>query len=119
MFRLLGKPLLIKLLFVAWLCVTESPLLLLLWLVRDHGQLASALRWITAPLGFVFFIGSWWLGLTTAHYMVDENQMFLDSVRRTLSDLRLRLAFIPIVGWWFTPDENMSDLRDDDAEGGP
>lgn len=74
----------------------------------------SVLIWIIGPLAVACFVGSWWLGTTTAHYMVDEGRVFLDSVKRTLYDLRLRLAFIPIVGSWFTPDRDMSDYRDDD-----
>jgi hypothetical protein len=114
MSRLLAKWFLARVLFVVWLFVTASPLLLLLWLVGDREELRSKLMWFTAPLTLVCFVASWWLGATTAHHLVDENRMFLDSVRWSLYDLRLRLAFVPVIGWWFTLDEDLTHHDDDD-----
>jgi hypothetical protein len=45
--------------------------------------------------------------------MVDENEMFVDAVKRTLYDARVRLAFVPVVGWWFVPDEDRTKPDDD------
>ena len=114
MFRLVTRFFVARLLFFAWFFLISSPLLLATWLLRDHEKLKSQLLWLTAPLGLACLLGSWWLGATTTHYLVDENRMFLDSIRRTLYDLRLRLAFVPIIGWWFAPDEDMTHHDDDD-----
>jgi hypothetical protein len=55
----------------------------------------------------------WWVG---AHDLIDENRMFLDSVKWSLYDLRLRLAFMPVIGWWFTPDEDLTHHDDDEDD---
>jgi len=114
MVRLVARFVAAKLLFLAWFFLTVSPLLLVMRLLRDHEKLQSELVWLTAPLGVACLLGSWWLGATTAHYLFDENRMFVDSVKRTLYDLRLRLAFVPIIGWWFTPDEDMTHHDEDE-----
>lgn len=114
MSRLLAKYLLAKMLFAAWLFISVSPALFLLWLLDGHDDARSALTWITAPWGAVCLVGSWWLGQTTAHYIIDENRKFFDAVRRSLYDLRLRLAFVPIVRHFFAPDEDMTHWDDDD-----
>jgi hypothetical protein len=53
--------------------------------------------------------------MTTAHHMFDEDRMFLAAIKSTLSDLRLRLAFVPLIGYWFTPDEDKTHHDDDDV----
>jgi hypothetical protein len=105
-----------RLLVVAWFFVTASPLLLLMWWVGDREKLRSALIWVTAPLGLACLVASWWLGGRTAHDLIDENRMFLDSVKWSLYDLRLRLAFMPVIGWWFTPDEDLTHHDDDEDD---
>jgi hypothetical protein len=47
--------------------------------------------------------------------MFDENRMFLAAVKHTLYDLRLGLAFAPLIGWWFAPDEDKTKYDDDDV----
>jgi len=53
--------------------------------------------------------------MTTSRYMFDEKKMFLEAVKCTLLDLRLKLALIPIVGAWFAYDEDKTKNDDDDA----
>lgn len=115
MFALAAKWFLSRLLFFAWLFVTASPLLLLMWWIGDRKELRSALIWVTAPLGGVCIVASWWLGVATARHLVDEKRMFLDSVKWSLSDLRLLLAFFPIIGSWFMPDKDPAH-QDEDEE---
>ena len=114
MVRPVAKFFLAKLLFVVWFLATASPLLLLMWLAGDHEKLRSALIWVTAPLALVCLLASWWLGGTMAHHLVDENRMFLDSIKWSLYDLRLHLAFVPVIGWWLAPDEDLTHHDDDD-----
>src|ERR1035438_448819 len=95
-----------KFLFLFWLFVTSPPVLLIAWFLGTHENLRANLGW----LGFLFilawFFGSWWLAMTTSRYMFDEKKMFLEAVKHTLSDLRFKLAFIPVLGAWFAPDED-------------
>jgi hypothetical protein len=114
MSRLVAKWFLGRLLFAAWFLVTASPLLLLMWWVGNREELRSALLWVTAPLGLACFAASWWLGATTAHHLIDENRMFLEAVKWSLHDLRLRLVFIPVIGSWFAPDEDLTHHDEDD-----
>ncbi|MDB6024773.1 MAG: hypothetical protein JWM68_996 [Verrucomicrobiales bacterium] len=110
----LAKKYLIKFLFFFWFVVTSPPLLLLIWLRQSYPTVAPAISWIAIPLALAWLYGSWWLALTTAHHMVNENRMFLTAVKYTFCDLRFRLAFLPLLGWLFTPDrENKHD--DDDV----
>jgi hypothetical protein len=114
MLRLITKYFLSKVLFVAWFLITLSPALLLAWLQHYREEKESWLAGVAALWALACLVGSWWLGETTARYIVEENQMFLDAVKRTLYDLRLRLAFIPIIGLWFTPDEDKTHYDEDD-----
>src|SRR5205823_9742597 len=106
MVRFITKYFLSKFLFAAWFAATLLPLLLLSWFIRQHEDLRSTLSWVIGCWGLLSLFGSLWLGQTTAHYMVEENQLLLTAVKRTLYDVRLRLAFVPIIGCWFTPDED-------------
>jgi hypothetical protein len=47
--------------------------------------------------------------------MFDKKKMFLEAVKCTLIDLRFKLALIPVLGAWFTPDEDKTRNDDDDA----
>jgi hypothetical protein len=101
-------------LLIAWLAVTSPPILWLVWLRESHEEYIRMLSWLSVPLGILWLIGGGWLTMTTARYMFDENQSFLLAVRYTLSDLRLKLAFIPIIGGLFMPDEDKTHNEDDD-----
>jgi hypothetical protein len=113
MARIIARFFLHKVLFVAWFFVIASPALLIIWLLHGPENTPSWLLWVTGSWGLVSFIAAWYLGQATTHYMVDENQMFLDSVKRALIDLRFKLVFVPIIGSWFTPDEDKTKPDDD------
>ena len=106
MSRVIGRLFLTKLLIVGWMVVVACPLWLARWWLQGHEKVNSTVGWVMVPMGLVCLLASLWLGKTTAHYMVDENQMFLDAIKRTLWDARLRMAFVPVVGWWFIPGED-------------
>jgi len=115
MLRLIAQKFLSKFLFLFWLAVMSPPLFLLVWLRHSHPHLESAVSWLGVPYALVWIFGSIWLAMTTAHHMFEENQMFLAAVKHTLYDLRFRLAFVPLIGWWFTPDEDKTKHDDDDV----
>jgi hypothetical protein len=47
-----------------------------------------------------------------AHHMIDEDRMFISAARFSLWDLRLRLAFFPLVGRWFALPEDTTEDED-------
>jgi hypothetical protein len=103
------KKYLTEFLIFFWLFVTAPPILLIGWLVSSQQNL-----FLGIPLFFSWFLVSWWLGLTTARHMCEEDLMFLSAIKHTFYDLRLMLAFVPLIGRWFAPDEHKTK-NDDDA----
>ncbi len=114
MSNLLSKWFLHKILFLAWLLVTASPALLLVWFHDAHKDKIPNVTWLTAPWGLVAFIVSWWVGKTTAHYIVDENKSPLDATKWALCEIRFKLVFLPLIGPLFEPDEDKT--RNDDID---
>ena len=103
-----------KLLLLPYLLVVAGPGLLLFYLTDNKDKPLSALTAIGALEAFAAFFASLWLSKTTARYLIVENLMFLDAVKRTWLDARLRLAFVPVIGLLFTPDEDKTKYDDDD-----
>jgi hypothetical protein len=100
-FRKLGSAILL----IAWFAVTSPPVLILIWL-RDHDRFSDLCSILILPVALAWIIGSKWLYMKTAHYMFEEKQLFLTAVKYTLSDLRLKLAFLPGVRHLFNSDED-------------
>ncbi len=73
------------------------------------------ISWLAVPLVLGWLVGALWLAMKTVHYMFDEKYMFLAAVRYTLNDLRCKLAFVPLVGHFFTPDEDKTHYDEDGA----
>jgi len=114
MFRLITQKIFGKLLFLFWFFVTSPPILLMVWLFQTHENLRAYLGWLGFLIILFWFFGSLWLSMTTSRHMDVENQLFLEALKHTLSDLRFKLAFIPLLGAWFAPDEDKT-RNDDDA----
>ena len=113
MWHVVGKYLLARWLFCFWIFALSPPLLLLLWVRGNHEEWATPLSWVALPLFVGWVVSSWFLGKSMAHHIVDENRTFLPAARYSLWDLRLHLAFFPIVGRWFQP---RGSERADDEE---
>lgn len=79
-----------------------------IWLINF-----KAFNWIGFPIGIFYVFSLSWFANKTAEHMAFEGQNMLSAMRFTLGDLRLRLAFLPVVGSWFISD---SGKRDDDKE---
>jgi hypothetical protein len=109
MLRFIVKKWLTELLITLFLFVTAPLVLCLGWLVHSQQSL-----FLGIPLALGWFLGSWWFGLTTARHMFEDNLLFLSAIRRTLSDLRLLLTCVPLIGWCFAADEDKT-RNDDDA----
>ena len=99
--------------------VISSPLALLLgWLVaylETQDQLQPII-WCIAVSAVVYFIGLGWLANQIAQHMAFENRRFGSAVKCSLYDIKLRLAFLPLVGQWFTPKKRRRGFDPDDAD---
>ena len=109
------KHIISKLLIVVCLVVTSPPILLISWFMDSYPELRSIFNWIALPLGLVWLVGSWWFGGTTAHHMLDEKKTIAEAIKDTLFDMRLNLAFLPLIGSWFTPEEDKRNWEDDES----
>ena len=113
--KLLVHKLVSPFLLLGWLAVTSPPILWMIWLRRSHEEYAGVVSWFGIPLLLVWLAGGVWLAATTGRHMFEDNQLFLVAVRYTLSDLRLKLAFVPVIGGLFMPDEDKTRNDEDDA----
>ena len=92
-----------------------TPVILALWLIESHPRLQPTLAWFLGPYMLIGFIGSFWLGMKTTHHIVDEHRSIPTAVKHALYDLRLRLAFVPLIGSWFEGDEDKTKYDDEDV----
>ena len=79
----------------------------------DAHENVRMLQWVFAPILLAWLFGLPWLTSQMAQRMAFEDQEFGVAVRMTFYDLRLRLAFIPLVGHWFEPHTDQKDSDDD------
>src|ERR1051325_1563912 len=96
-----------------WLALTSPPLLLLIWLRHSHQEYAAVVSWFALPLAVAWLLAGFWLAPPTAPSMFDEKYLFLTALKYTLSDLRCKLALLPVLGHLFTPDEDKTHPEDD------
>jgi len=85
---------------------------LLLEYCNAHEQVRM-LRWISLAILLLWLFGLPWLTNRAAQHMAFEDRKFGDAVKGALYDLKLRLAFLPVVGHWFEPKNR--DDHDHDA----
>jgi hypothetical protein len=66
-------------------------------------------------LGVMPFIGLilGWLGYLPGTKEKKPRQSLTSITKTTFADLKVRLAFIPLIGHWFAPNEEGNDKRDD------
>jgi len=80
------------------------------WLTNFKGC-----NWIAFPTGIIYLFGLGWFSNKTAEHMAFEGRSMLEAMKYTFCDVRLRLAFLPLVGSWFVSDSDKSDA--DKADG--
>jgi len=112
MLRFIAEKYFRKFLVLFWLIATSPPFLAFIWLFETHEQLRSKLSFFGFILFIVWMLASWWLGLTTAHYLFEKKLLFLAAIKQTLRDLCLKLSVF--FGYWFTSNESKIDHDDDD-----
>ena len=102
-----------RLLFVGYLAVTGWPVLLLKHFT-DSDKPTPTLNLVCGLYGILIILASWWLSNNTAQHLIVERLLFVDAMKQTWSDSRLRLAFVPFIGPLFTPDEDKTKYDDED-----
>jgi len=75
----------------------------------DTHEPFQHVRWFFIGILLVWLFGLPWLTKRAAQHMAFEDRRFGAAVKCAFYDLRLRLAFLPVVGHWFAPKS-----RDDD-----
>jgi hypothetical protein len=100
---------------VLFLWLLTSPVVLVAILLghyfESHEEYKN-LQWTLLPLVFFYIIGVPWYANKTAQYMAFDKRNFFDARKCVDSDLKLRLAFLPLIGHWFAPKV---DKKDDDG----
>ena len=104
-----------KFLFLFWLIATSPPILVLIWLLRTYDNLRPVLEWVAFPMVLGWLVGSWWLAISTAYYMFEENRPFSEAVKHTWYNIRVKLAFLPIIGRLFKLDPAKHQKDDEDT----
>jgi hypothetical protein len=89
------------------------PLVMLMQYCEAHEALTRFV-WIIAVLGCIYLAAAFYLAHKTAQHMAFEEQTFSLAVRSTFYDIRLYLAFLPLIGHWFASGGNHRQDDDDD-----
>ena len=114
--KLLAHFILSKLLFVACL-VLAAPIWYLGYLALEAGHQQKLLAWSIFLSLLLIFFGLYWLAKRMSYHMTIEQKPFARGVKEGLLDARLHLAFLPLVGQWFMPEEDKRNFEEDDDEG--
>jgi hypothetical protein len=95
--------------------VLSPPLILSGWFVKAHPRFQSETQWFVVPYALFWVGGSFWLGLRMLSHIVDGHHSFPKAVKHTWYDLRLRFAFLPLIGSFFMTNEDRPQDDDKDA----
>ncbi len=87
--------------------------MLVVQLTRGHEDQPPNLVWLFVPWLMISLYISYYLAHSMTRYMMDDNLLFLESIKRSWIDLRYQLACIPVLGQFFTPDEDKTKNDDD------
>jgi hypothetical protein len=113
------KYLFLRLWLYLFFAAVTSPILFLsgfmIRYVNTHEQLGM-LRWVFLSIGLAWIFGVRWLANRAAQRMAFENRYFGEAVKSAFYDVRLLLAFLPMIGPWFEPKSRTDDNKDDNDE---
>jgi hypothetical protein len=104
-------------LFLVFAIITAPLTLALVWVykfINTHKQYEGFL-WLLLPIGYAYIFSIPLLAHRVAQQMVSENCSFAKAVGFAFYDLRLRLAFLPLIGYWFEPASGSRERNRDDA----
>ena len=101
-------------LFIFFLLVTSPIMAALIWFFNyiDADEELKSFKSFAQIAALTYLLGVPWLTHQIAKRMAFEDQKFVTAVKSTLYDVRLRLAFIPVLGRWFQPDSNEKESDD-------
>ena len=78
----------------------------------DAHEQFQIFRWVFIGILLVWLFGLPWLTNRAAQHMAFEDRKFGEAVKCAFYDLRLRLAFLPVIGHWFEPESRDDDDHD-------
>jgi hypothetical protein len=81
--------------------------------LEDSGQ-QQLLVWTIRVSLLLLLIGLYWLSKRMSYHMTIEGKSFGCGVMEGFREARLHLAFLPLVGHWFMPDEDNRDFEKDE-----
>ena len=108
--KLVANFILTKVLLALLLALALPIWLPTVWLaesIETHGN-HSVLAWGIRLSLLVLFLGLYWLAKRMSYHMTIEGETFVQGVKSGFRDAKLHLAFLPVVGHWF------SERKDDD-----
>ena len=73
--------------------------------LEAQGKVAG-LGWLIQVIAVPYLLAAFWLAHRTAGYIAIEDRSLLSALKLTARDLRVCLAFLPLVGYWFSPRKN-------------
>jgi hypothetical protein len=83
----------------------------------EAGPQQNLLAWGLRLALVLMFFGLYWLAKNMSYHMTIEGKSFGRGIKEGLLDARLHLAFLPLVGHWFTPEEEKRNFQDDEDKG--
>jgi len=111
--------LLTKILLAAWLIIAMP-----VWYpaarlasALEVGASQSILAWGIRLSLLCMLFGLYWLAKRMSYHMTIEGKSFGCGIKEGLLDARLHLAFLPVIGRWFTPKKDGRAFREDNDEG--
>jgi hypothetical protein len=89
------------------------------WLASDLEARTqqNVLGWAIRVCLVVWFFCMYWFSKRMSHHMTIEGKTFVRGVKDGLLDARLHLAFLPLVGDWFMPEEDKRNYDTDEDNG--
>jgi len=98
-------------LFFLFALVTFPIAIFAIWVVNTYNAQSESI--LIIPV-LAYYFGLLWFSNKTAKYMTFENQTLLSATKSALVDLKIRLAFLPVIGGWFAPDDGGSHDKNHD-----
>jgi multisubunit Na+/H+ antiporter MnhG subunit len=97
-------------LFFLFALVTFPVALIAIWVVDNYNANYESI--LIIPV-LAYYFGLLWFSNKTAKYIAFDKHGLIRATKSAFVDLKIRLAFMPLIGNWFAPDEKGDDKSDD------
>jgi len=97
-------------LFFFFALITFPAAVAAIWVVNHYNANSESI--LIIPV-LAYYFGLVWFSNATAKHMTFSNQTLFSATKTAIVDLRIRLAFIPLIGRWFAPDDNGVNKKQD------